>query len=97
MKSLKLNDKVLVIAGDNKGKETRIVSIDRKNGRACLEGIGQFERHLKKSRRYPNGGKKKVHASIDLSNLKLVEAHDRVKSVVKKVDENKKDVKKGAK
>ena len=74
MKSLKVNDKVLIIAGDNKGKEAKIVSIDRKSGKACLEGIGMIERHMRKSYVNPAGGKKTIHVGIDLSNLKLVEA-----------------------
>ncbi len=99
MKSLKVNDKVLVIAGDNKGKEAKIVSIDRVNGKACLEGIGLVERHMKKTQYNPAGGKKTVHLGIDLSNLKLVEAAKYVKSSVKKVDkkDDKKKAKKGAK
>lgn len=74
MKSLKINDKVLVIAGDHKGKEAKIVSIDRVAGKACLEGIGVVERHIRKSYVNPAGGKKTIHVGIDLSNLKLVEA-----------------------
>lgn len=99
MKSLKINDKVLVIAGDNKGKEAKIVSIDRVNGKACLEGIGLRERHMRKSYLNPAGGKKNIHQGIDLSNLKLVEEAKFVKSAVKKVDKSKKDdkKKKGAK
>ena len=93
MKSLKVNDKVLVIAGDNKGQEAKIVSIDRKNGKACLEGIGMRERHMRKSYMNPAGGKKTIHTGIDLSNLKLVEARKFEKSDRKK--DNKK--KKGAK
>lgn len=74
MKSLKIGDKVLVISGDNKGKEAKIVGIDREAGKAMLEGIGLIERHMKKSYLNPAGGKKTVHAGIDMSNLKLVEA-----------------------
>ena len=70
MKSLKLNDKVLVIAGSHKGKEAKIVAIDRKNGKAMLEGIGIVERHMKKTYLNPAGGKKTIHVGIDLSNLK---------------------------
>lgn len=73
-KSLKINDKVLVISGDNKGKEAKIVGIDRVNGKAMLEGIGLIERHMKKSYLNPAGGKKTIHVGIDFSNLKLVEA-----------------------
>lgn len=74
MKSLKINDKVVVIAGDNKGKEAKIVAIDRKAGKAMLEGIGVVERHMKKTYLNPAGGKKTIHVGIDFSNLKLVES-----------------------
>ena len=99
MKTLKVNDKVLILSGDNKGKEAKIVKIDRTAGKACLEGIGVVERHMKKSYLNPTGGKKTVHLGIDLSNLKLIEASEHVKSSAKKTDKSKKDdkKKKGAK
>lgn len=97
MTTLKVNDKVLVIAGENKGKEAKIVKIDRANGKACLEGIGVVERHMKKSYLNPSGGKKTVHLGIDLSNLKLVEAAEYAKRSEKKADKSKKDDKKKAK
>ena len=96
MKSLKVNDKVLVIAGDNKGKEAKIVLIDRRGGKACLEGIGMIERHMRKSYVNPAGGKKTIHVGIDLSNLKLVEAgkfEKKSKSDKKKDDKKKKGAK----
>lgn len=72
--NLKINDKVKIIAGDNKGKEAKIVKIDRRAGKAMLEGIGMIERHMRKTQYNPAGGKKTIHVGIDLSNLKLVEA-----------------------
>ena len=96
-KSLKINDKVLVISGDNKGKEAKIVKIDRAAGKACLEGIEVRERHMRKSYLNPAGGKKTIHVGIDLSNLKLVEAAKSVKPAVKKVDKSAGKKKKGAK
>ena len=99
MKSLKINDKVLVIAGSHKGTEAKIVKIDRERGVAMLEGIGVRERNLKRTQYNPRGGKKTIHLGIDLSNLKLVEASKYVKSAVKKVDNKKaeKEAKKEAK
>ena len=101
MKSLKINDTVLVIAGALKGTKAKIVKIDRANHRACLEGVKTFEKRLKATDRNPRGGKKTVHLGIDLSNLKLVEAAKSVKSDVKKVDKadkkSEKKAKKGAK
>ena len=95
MKSLKINDKVLVISGDNKGKEAKIVGIDRKARKAMLEGIGLVERHMKKSYLNPAGGKKPIHVGIDFSNLKLVEEAKFDKKVVK--TDKKDKAKKGAK
>ncbi|MBQ9180513.1 50S ribosomal protein L24 [Candidatus Saccharibacteria bacterium] len=92
--NLKINDKVLVISGSNKGTEAKIVKIDRKNGKAMLEGIGMVERHLKKTYFNPAGGKKTVHVGIDLSNLKLVESAKFEKSAN---DKAAKKEKKGAK
>ena len=91
MTTLKVNDKVRVISGDHKGTEAKIVRINRASGKACLEGIGMTERHLKKSYLNPTGGKKTIHLGIDLSNLKLIEAAKFEKST------DKKKLKKGAK
>ena len=87
---MKVGDKVRIIAGDNKGTEAKIVSVDREAGKACLEGIGVIERHMRKSYVNPQGGKKTIHVGIDMSNLKLVEEA----KVEKKAD---KKAKKGAK
>ena len=98
MKSLKINDKVLVISGSHKGKEAKIVGIDRAGRKAMLEGIGLVERHMKKSYLNPAGGKKTVHVGIDMSNLKLVEASKFTKTGAKKADKKAdKKAKKGAK
>lgn len=93
---MKVNDTVKIISGDNKGKEAKIVKIDRKAGKAMLEGIGIKERHLKKSYLNPSGGKKTIHVGIDLSNLKLVKAAE-VKKADKKADKADKKAKKADK
>ena len=70
--NIKTGDKVMVIAGDNKGQSAKVVKV--KDGKAYLEGIEVRERHMKKSYMNPKGGKKEIHVGIVLSNLKLVEA-----------------------
>lgn len=96
--NLKINDKVKVIAGDHKGEQAKIVRIDRVNGKACLEGIGLVERHMKKTQYNPAGGKKTIHQGIDLSNLKLVEASKYEKKATTRKDaKSDKKAKKGAK
>ena len=68
--NLKTGDKVVIIAGDNKGKSGKIVKMDIKSHKAMVEGIEVRERHLKKTQFNPAGGKKTIHVGIDLSNLK---------------------------
>ena len=92
--NLKTGDKVMVIAGDNKGKTAKIVKV--KDGKAYLDGIEIRERHMKKTYYNPNGGKKTIHVGIDMSNLKLVEAAKVEKKATKKVGKDAK-AKKGAK
>ena len=96
MTTLKINDKVKVLSGDHKGKEAKIVRIDRANGKACLEGIGVVERHVRKSYLNPTGGKRTIHVGIDLSNLKLVEAA-KFEKLTKKTAKKETKAKKGAK
>ena len=69
MTTIKTGDTVKIISGDEKGKSAKVVSV--KNGKACLEGIGLIERHVRASYLNPKGGKKTIHVGIDLSNLKL--------------------------
>lgn len=82
--NLKSGDIVKIISGDEKGKSAKIVSIDTKAGKACLEGIGLVERHMKATYYNPKGGKKTIHVGIDLSNLKLEKAADAPKKADKK-------------
>ena len=90
--NLKSGDKVMVIAGDNKGKTAKIVKIDTRAGKAMLEGIEIRERHMKRSYMNPKGGKKDIHVGIDFSNLKLVEAA-KVEKKAKTADKTKKGAK----
>ena len=87
--NLKSGDIVKVIAGSEKGQSGKIVSIDKKNGKACIEGLRLIERHVKATYYNPKGGKKTIHAGIDLSNLKLEKAAEAPKKSAKKGKETK--------
>ncbi len=89
MKTLKIQDKVTVISGDHKGETAKIVAIDRENRKAMLEGIGERERHMKRTQFTP-AGKKNIHVGIDFSNLKLVEAAKYEKSASASAKKDKK-------
>ena len=66
---IKKGDTVRVIAGKDNGKERKVVSIDRKNGRVLVEGINMITKHMKPSAANQNGGIVQKEAPIDISNV----------------------------
>lgn len=72
-KSLKVGDKVKVIAGDLKGKVAEIVKVDKQAGLAMLKDLQIRTRHMKATQFNPKGGKKDIHVGIHMSNLKKEE------------------------
>ena len=72
MLKIKKGDTVKVIAGKNKGKEGKVVSVDPKNGRVVVEGVNMGTKHMKPSPANQNGGRIEMEAPIDASNVMLV-------------------------
>lgn len=69
---IKKGDLVRVIAGKDKDKEGKVVSIDAKNRKAIVEGINMVTKHAKASAQNQNGGIVHQEAPIDISNIMLV-------------------------
>ena len=69
---LKKGDLVQVIAGKYKNKQGKILSINKKNGTAVVEGIRMIKKHTKPSAANQNGGIIQQEGAIDLSNLMYV-------------------------
>lgn len=69
---LKKGDLVKVIAGKDKGKEGKILSVNKKNGTALVEGVNMITKHTKPNAANQNGGIIHQEGAIDLSNLMFV-------------------------
>lgn len=69
---IKKGDNVVVIAGEFKGKEGKIISVDRDKNRAKVEGLNIIKKHSKPSAKHPQGGIIEEEAGIHISNLMLV-------------------------
>jgi len=70
---IKKGDKVKVIAGNDKGKEGKVLEIHVKKNRAVVEGVRIVARHEKPSAGKPEGGIKRTEAAIHISNLMLID------------------------
>lgn len=70
---IKSGDTVTVIAGDHKGSEGKVLQIIKDKNRALVAGVNMVSKHTKPSAENPQGGIVKKEASIDVSNLALLE------------------------
>ena len=69
---IKKGDTVKVIAGKDKDKEGKVISVDRKNGRVLVEGVNMLTKHTKPSAANQEGGIIHQEGPIDASNVMYV-------------------------
>ena len=69
---VKKEDKVVILAGKDKGKEGKVKAAEPKRGRLLIEGVNMVSRHTKPSQSNPQGGIIRKEAPVDASNVMLV-------------------------
>lgn len=72
--NIKKGDTVIVITGDSKGQQGRVLRINREKDTAFVEGVNLISKHTKPNTKSPQGGILKKEASIHISNLMIVDA-----------------------
>jgi large subunit ribosomal protein L24 len=70
---VKAGDSVIVIAGDHKGSQGKILRVYPDDNKAIVEGVNMVSKHTKPSAKNPQGGIIKKEAPIHISNLSLVD------------------------
>lgn len=70
---IKKGDTVKVLSGNSKGKTGTVLEVFPSKYRAIVEGLNMVTKHTKPSAENPEGGIKKMEASINVSNLMLVD------------------------
>ena len=68
-KNIRKGDKVVVIAGDDKGTTGEVLRVDVKNGKVVVQGVNRVYRHMRPSRRHPHGGRIQKEMPIHISNV----------------------------
>ena len=66
---IKKNDEVLVIAGNEKGKKGKVLSVDHEKGRVIVEGVNMATIHKKPRRQGDTGGIIHQEAALNISNV----------------------------
>ena len=72
MHKIKKDDMVRIIAGKDKGKDGKVLSVDTAKHRVVVEGCNMVTKHMKPNAANPQGGIVQVEAALDISNVMLL-------------------------
>ena len=70
---IRKGDSVLVIAGNAKGTQGKVLEVLVDQNRAIVEGANMVKKHTKPSASNPNGGIIEKEAAIHISNIAIVD------------------------
>jgi large subunit ribosomal protein L24 len=69
---IKANDTVKIIQGEDRGTQSKVLRVDRANGKVVVEHVNRVYKHVRKSQRNPQGGRLSKEMPIPQSNVALV-------------------------
>ena len=72
MQKLKVNDEVIVLAGKNKDRKGKVLSINWKKRTVFVEGVNMVKKALKPTQENPNGGFADIERPLHASNVAVV-------------------------
>ena len=72
MHKIKKDDLLVVIAGKDKDKQGKVISVDTKNDTVLVQGCNMVTKHTKPAAGSPQGGIVNKEAPMDISNVMLV-------------------------
>lgn len=73
---IKKGDRVVVIAGRDKGRQGEVLKVIPKENRVVVQGVMQVKRHTKPGPRNPEGGIVVKEAPIAVSNVAHLDPKD---------------------
>lgn len=83
---IKKGDTVMVITGDHKGQQGKVLRIDTDKYRAIVEGVNLVSKHTKPNAKNPQGGILKQESPIHLSNLMVIDSTGKPTRIGRKLD-----------
>jgi large subunit ribosomal protein L24 len=70
---IRKDDTVVVLTGDDKGTRGKVLRVLRSKNQLVVEGVNRVYRHLKPSKRNPQGGRLSKEMPIDASNVQIID------------------------
>ncbi|MDD2998922.1 MAG: 50S ribosomal protein L24 [Erysipelotrichia bacterium] len=69
---VKKDDQVVILAGDDKGKKGRVLSVNPEKGVAVVEGVNYVKRHTRPSKNIGKGGIVEKEGPVAIGKLGLL-------------------------
>ena len=87
---IRKGDRVMVLAGKDKGRQGAVLKVMPKEERVVVEGLNIVQRHTKPSQGDPQGGIKNKEAPLHVSNVAVVDSKGKPTRVGFRVEGDKK-------
>jgi large subunit ribosomal protein L24 len=87
---IKKGDRVMVLAGKDKGRQGNVLKVLPKDERVVVEGLNMVQRHTRPTQMDPQGGIKNKEASLHLSNVAVVDSKGKATRVGFRMEGDKK-------
>ncbi len=84
--NIRKGDTVMIIAGDSRGQQGKVLRIDTDTNKAIVEGVNLVSKHTKPNTKSPHGGIIKKEAPVHISNLKLIDNSGKPTRIGRKID-----------
>ncbi|WP_022672850.1 50S ribosomal protein L24 [Novosphingopyxis baekryungensis] len=76
MAKIKKGDKIVVLAGKDKGRTGEVTRVMPKDGKLLVDGINVHAKHRKPTQENPQGGIDRKPAPLHISNVALADPKD---------------------
>jgi len=76
----------MVIAGDSKGQQGKVLQIKTEKNMAIVEGINMVSKHTKPNAKSPQGGIIKKEALVNISNLMVIDSTGKPTRTGRRID-----------
>ena len=87
---IKKGDRVMLLAGKDKGRTGNVLKVMPKDSRVLVSGLNMVQRHTRPSQGDPQGGIKHKEASVHVSNVAIVDTNGKPTRVGFKIEDGKK-------
>lgn len=79
----------MIIAGDSKGQQGKVLKVHLDKNRAIVEGVNLVSKHTKPNAKSPQGGIQKKEAPVHISNLMVIDSSGKPTRTGRRIDPKK--------